>query len=44
MCGEAHPDVDAMLARIQNDLFDLGADLTHAGARRQASAHATAFA
>ena len=24
---EAHPDVDAMLARIQNDLFDLGADL-----------------
>ena len=23
----AHPDVDAMLARIQNDLFDLGADL-----------------
>jgi cob(I)alamin adenosyltransferase len=25
---EAHPDVDAMLARIQNDLFDLGADLT----------------
>jgi len=26
--GEAHADVDAMLARIQNDLFDLGADLT----------------
>jgi cob(I)alamin adenosyltransferase len=25
---EAHPDVDAMLARIQNDLFDVGADLT----------------
>ena len=25
--SEAHPDVDAMLARIQNDLFDLGADL-----------------
>jgi cob(I)alamin adenosyltransferase len=24
----AHPDVDAMLGRIQNDLFDLGADLT----------------
>jgi cob(I)alamin adenosyltransferase len=23
-----HADVDAMLARIQNDLFDLGADLT----------------
>ncbi|GAB4069132.1 cob(I)yrinic acid a,c-diamide adenosyltransferase [Ancylobacter sonchi] len=22
-----HPDMDAMLARIQNDLFDLGADL-----------------
>jgi cob(I)alamin adenosyltransferase len=25
--AEAHPDVDAVLARIQNDLFDLGADL-----------------
>jgi cob(I)alamin adenosyltransferase len=25
--GQAHPDLDAMLARIQNDLFDLGADL-----------------
>src|SRR5438034_4562348 len=24
----AHPDIDAMLGRIQNDLFDLGADLT----------------
>jgi cob(I)alamin adenosyltransferase len=24
---ESHPAVDAMLARIQNDLFDLGADL-----------------
>ena len=24
---ETHPAVDAMLARIQNDLFDLGADL-----------------
>ncbi|MDX2257414.1 MAG: cob(I)yrinic acid a,c-diamide adenosyltransferase [Hyphomicrobiaceae bacterium] len=24
---DAHPHVDAMLARIQNDLFDLGADL-----------------
>jgi cob(I)alamin adenosyltransferase len=23
-----HPDIDAMLGRIQNDLFDLGADLT----------------
>ena len=23
----AHPEVDAMLARIQNDMFDLGADL-----------------
>ncbi|GLK85369.1 cob(I)yrinic acid a,c-diamide adenosyltransferase [Ancylobacter defluvii] len=23
----AHPDMDSMLARIQNDLFDLGADL-----------------
>jgi cob(I)alamin adenosyltransferase len=26
--GEAHAAVDAMLVRIQNDLFDLGADLT----------------
>jgi cob(I)alamin adenosyltransferase len=25
--GDAHPDVDARLGRIQNDLFDLGADL-----------------
>lgn len=25
--GASAPDVDAMLARIQNDLFDLGADL-----------------
>jgi cob(I)alamin adenosyltransferase len=25
--AETHPDLDAMLARIQNDLFDLGADL-----------------
>jgi cob(I)alamin adenosyltransferase len=25
--GAAFPDLDAMLARIQNDLFDLGADL-----------------
>jgi len=25
--GEADPELDAMLARIQNDLFDLGADL-----------------
>ena len=25
---ETHADVDAMLGRIQNDLFDLGADLT----------------
>ncbi|MFC5387218.1 cob(I)yrinic acid a,c-diamide adenosyltransferase [Aquamicrobium segne] len=23
-----HPDIDAMLSRIQNDLFDLGADLS----------------
>ena len=22
-----HPDIDAMLGRVQNDLFDLGADL-----------------
>lgn len=26
--GGAHADVDAILGRIQNDLFDLGADLT----------------
>ena len=26
--GGAHPKIDAMLGRIQNDLFDLGADLT----------------
>jgi cob(I)alamin adenosyltransferase len=25
--AETHPAIDAMLARIQNDLFDLGADL-----------------
>lgn len=25
--GNEHPDIDAMLARIQNDLFDLGANL-----------------
>ncbi|MBO0742963.1 MAG: cob(I)yrinic acid a,c-diamide adenosyltransferase [Hyphomicrobiaceae bacterium] len=25
---EAHLDIDAILARVQNDLFDLGADLT----------------
>ncbi|MFK4824791.1 cob(I)yrinic acid a,c-diamide adenosyltransferase [Paenochrobactrum sp. BZR 588] len=25
---EAYPEVDAMLSRIQNDLFDLGADLS----------------
>jgi cob(I)alamin adenosyltransferase len=25
---DAHADVDAMLGRIQNDLFDLGADMT----------------
>lgn len=25
--GTRHPQIDAMLARIQNDLFDLGADL-----------------
>lgn len=34
--AEAHPDVDAMLGRIQNDLFDLGADLCapeHEGAK-----------
>ena len=26
--GGAHADVDAILGRVQNDLFDLGADLT----------------
>ena len=26
--GDAHPELDAMLVRIQNDLFDIGADLT----------------
>ena len=25
--AKTHPEIDAMLARIQNDLFDLGADL-----------------
>jgi cob(I)alamin adenosyltransferase len=25
--GQTHPSIDAMLGRIQNDLFDLGADL-----------------
>ena len=25
--ADAFPELDAMLARIQNDLFDLGADL-----------------
>ncbi|MER9297960.1 cob(I)yrinic acid a,c-diamide adenosyltransferase [Mesorhizobium sp. M0621] len=25
--ASAHPEIDAMLSRIQNDLFDLGADL-----------------
>jgi cob(I)alamin adenosyltransferase len=24
---QSHPDIDAMLGRVQNDLFDLGADL-----------------
>jgi cob(I)alamin adenosyltransferase len=35
----AAPEIDAMLARIQNDLFDLGADLcTPEGGRRGAGA------
>jgi cob(I)alamin adenosyltransferase len=35
----ADPEADAMLARIQNDLFDLGADLcTPEGGRRNAGA------
>jgi cob(I)alamin adenosyltransferase len=25
--GASHPEIDAMLARIQNEMFDLGADL-----------------
>lgn len=29
--GQAHPVIDAMLFRIQNDLFDLGADLATPG-------------
>jgi cob(I)alamin adenosyltransferase len=27
-CATAHPAIDAVLSRIQNDLFDLGADLS----------------
>lgn len=27
-CAAAHPAIDAVLSRIQNDLFDLGADLS----------------
>ena len=27
-CATAHPGIDAVLSRIQNDLFDLGADLS----------------
>ena len=41
---EEHPDVDAMLARIQNDLFDLGPTSPCRSAERQASAHALPFA
>lgn len=26
--GQSHPEIDLMLGRIQNDLFDLGADLS----------------
>jgi cob(I)alamin adenosyltransferase len=34
--AESHPGIDAMLARIQNDLFDLGADLaTPEGAEKR---------
>jgi cob(I)alamin adenosyltransferase len=29
--AQAHPRIDAMLGRVQNDLFDLGADLTMPG-------------
>lgn len=35
---EAHADVDAMLGRIQNDLFDLGADLAMPGQDSSATA------
>ena len=43
--GADYADVDAMLVRIQNDLFDVGADLTvpERGGRRQASACASAM-
>ena len=38
----AHPAIDAMLTRIQNDLFDLGADLCDAGRRQAARLRAAA--
>jgi cob(I)alamin adenosyltransferase len=31
---DSDPELDAMLARIQNDLFDLGADLSHPDAAK----------
>ncbi len=31
-CRDAPPEADAMLSRIQNDLFDLGADISRPGA------------
>ena len=34
-CARATPQIDAMLARIQNDLFDLGADLCTPDSRRR---------
>ena len=38
--AQSHPEIDAMLERIQNDLFDLGADLAtpEGGERRGAEA------
>ena len=38
----AHPEIDAMLGRIQNDLFDLGADLARARYRQEARLRAAA--
>ena len=35
--GDADPKLDAMLVRIQNDLFDLGADLCVPDAARSSS-------
>jgi len=37
--GDTDPALDAMLARIQNDLFDLGADLCFPDETKDGSAH-----